>query len=69
MTNAVSFDHVVCRGLFGKLMCICTLGWFLGLLFQGRSGLLLQGQRCSFEVGKDGGPTLFTKSFDCGALG
>jgi hypothetical protein len=42
---------------------------FLALLFQGHSGLLVQGQGRSFEIGKDGGPTLFTKSFDCGALG
>ena len=42
---------------------------FLGLLFQAYSALLVQSQRRSFEVGKDGGPTVFTKSFDCGALG
>ena len=36
--------------------------------FQGH-WIFVQGQRCSFEIGKDGGPTLFTESFDCGALG
>src|SRR5436305_13972151 len=30
--------------------------------------LLVQGQRRSFEIGKDGGPTLFTESFNRGAL-
>ena len=71
MTNPVSFDNVMCLGFFGKPMCICTpkLFKFLRLLFQVRSGLLLQGQRCGFEVGKDSGPTLFTKSFERGALG
>src|SRR5436190_12657539 len=31
--------------------------------------LFVQGQRGSFEIGKDGGPTLFTESFDRSALG
>ena len=30
--------------------------------------LLVQGQRCRFEIGKNGGPALFTESFDHGAL-
>src|SRR6266581_6161764 len=52
------------------VMCICTPRCsFLGLSFQAYSGLLVQGQRRSFEIGENGGPTLFTESFDCSALG
>jgi hypothetical protein len=29
--------------------------------------LFVQSQRCKFQIGKNGGPTLFPKSFDCGA--
>src|SRR6266511_2714187 len=51
-------------------VCICTsCGSFLGLLFQAYSGLLVQGERRSLEIGDHGRPTLFTKSFDRGALG
>src|SRR5947199_7666325 len=50
-------------------MCICTHRCsFLGLSFQAYSGLLVQGQRRSFEIGQNGGPTLFTESFNRGAL-
>src|SRR4029453_5023543 len=42
---------------------------FLGLLFQAYSGLLVQGQRRSLEIGEHGRPTFFTKGFDRGALG
>ena len=70
MTNAVLGEKMVCVGLFDNGVCICTSRCsFLGLLFQAYSGLLVQGQGRSFEIGKDSGPTLFTKSFDCGALG
>jgi hypothetical protein len=70
VTNAVLSEKVVCVGLFDNDVCICTSRRsFLGLLFQAYSGLLVQGQRRSFEIGKDGGPAIFTKSFDCGALG
>src|SRR5438477_12653031 len=31
--------------------------------------LFVQGQRGSFEIGQNGGPTLFTESFDRSALG
>src|SRR5205809_8091172 len=41
---------------------------FFGLSFQAYSGLLVQGQRRSFEIGENGGPTLFTESFNRGAL-
>jgi hypothetical protein len=41
------------------------ISWFV---VSGIFRLLVQGQRRSFEIGKDGGPTLFTKSFDCGTL-
>src|SRR5204863_9519782 len=51
------------------VMCICTSRCsFLGLSFQAYSGLLVQGQRRSFEIGENGGPTLFTESFNRGAL-
>src|SRR5207249_4370804 len=51
------------------VMCICTPRCsFLGLSFQAYSGLLVQGQRRSFEIGENGGPTLFTESFNRGAL-
>src|SRR5437660_11498490 len=52
------------------MVCICTSRRsLLGLLFQAYSGLLVQGQRRSFEIGENGGPTLFTESFDCRTLG
>src|SRR3982751_4076342 len=61
---------MVCVGLFDNVVCICTLCCSrLRLLFQACSGLLVQGQRRSFEIGENGGPTLFTESFDCSALG
>src|SRR5437667_1588165 len=51
------------------VMCICTPRCsFLGLSFQAYSGLLVQGQRRSFEIGENGGPTFFTERFDRGAL-
>src|SRR5437762_1599008 len=51
------------------VMCICTSRCsFLGLSFQAYSGLLVQGQRRSFEIGENGGPTFFTESFNRGAL-
>src|SRR6185503_5489834 len=31
--------------------------------------LFVQSQRCRFEIGKNGGPALFTESFDHGTLG
>ena len=69
MTNAVLSEKMVCVGLFDNGVCICTHRCsFLGLLFQAYSGLLVQGQRRSFEIGKDGGPAFFTKSFDRGLL-
>src|SRR5207253_10174976 len=47
------------------MVCICTHRCsFLGLLFQAYSGLLVQGQRRSFEIGENGGPTLFPESFN-----
>jgi hypothetical protein len=68
VTNAVLSENMVCVGLFdnGVYMHISLFNFFLVV---SDKMLLLQGQRRSFEVGKDGGPTLFTKSFDCGALG
>src|SRR5881227_539194 len=52
------------------VMCICTPRCsFLGLSFQAYSGLLVQRQRRSFEIGENGGPTLFTESFNRSALG
>src|SRR5438552_8341610 len=60
---------MVCVGLFDNGVCICTSCCSLvGLLFQAYSGLLVQGQRRSFEIGENGGPTLFTESFNRGAL-
>src|SRR5438045_7833902 len=51
------------------VMCICTPRCsFLSLSFQAYSGLLVQGQRRSFEIGENGRPTLFTESFNRGAL-
>src|SRR6266516_2128855 len=41
------------------------ISWFV---VSGIFRLLVQGQRRSFEIGKDGGPTLFTESFNRGAL-
>src|SRR5438046_3847158 len=70
VTNAVLSENMVCGGLFDSGVCICTHRCsFLGLLFQAYSGLLVQGQRRSFEIGENGGPTLFTESFDRSALG
>src|SRR5947199_125628 len=47
------------------VICACTPRCsFLGLSFQAYSGLLVQGQRRSFEIGENGGPTLFTESFN-----
>src|SRR5207244_13244893 len=69
-TSVFLGEKIVFFGLFDDCVCMCTSRClFLGLLFQAYSGLLVQGQRRSFEIGKDGGPTLFTKSFDCGVLG
>src|SRR5439155_12126359 len=42
------------------------ISWFV---VSGIFRLLVQGQRRSFEIGKDDGPTLFTESFNRGALG
>src|SRR6266480_4319032 len=42
------------------------ISWFV---VSGIFRLIVQGQRRSFEIGKDGGPTLFTESFDRSALG
>src|SRR5437867_11080691 len=51
------------------VMCICTPRCsFLGLSFQAYSGLLVQGQGRSFEIGENGGPTLFTEWLNRGAL-
>src|SRR5256885_7397950 len=61
VTNAVlSFSRV----------CIYT-SEFVVFAVQAISGLglFVQSQRRSFEIGEDGGPALFTKSFDCGPLG
>src|SRR5438876_12390682 len=41
------------------------ISWFV---VSGIFRLLVQGQRRSFEIGKDGGPTLFTERFNRGAL-
>src|SRR5437867_1712939 len=61
---------MVCVGLFDNGVCICTSCCsLLDLLFQAYSGLFVQGQRGSFEIGENGGPTLFTESFHCSALG
>src|SRR5436305_1914060 len=46
-------------------MVVEFVGWF----FHGHSGLFVQSQRCGFKVGEDGGPALFTESFDHGTLG
>src|SRR5205823_9391771 len=65
VTNAVLSENMVCL----VMVCICThRRSFLGLLFQAYSGLLVQGQRRSFEIGENRGPTLFTESFNRGAL-
>src|SRR5947207_5621124 len=70
VTNAVLSETVVCVGLFDNEVCICTfsllISWFV---VSGIFRLLFQGQRRSFEIGKDGGPTIFTESFNRGALG
>src|SRR5438067_1656488 len=61
VTNvALSFSEV----------CIYTCE-FLVIAFMACQGLglFVQSQRRSFEIREDGGPALFTKSFDCGALG
>src|SRR5207237_2127653 len=42
------------------------ISWFV---VSGIFRLLVQGQRRSFEIGKDGGPTLFTESFNRSTLG
>src|SRR5204862_2650315 len=69
VTNAVLSEKVVCVGLFDNEVCICTpRRSFLGLLLQAYFRLLVQGQRGSFEIGQNGGPTLFTESFNRGAL-
>src|SRR5207249_3999269 len=55
--------------LFFSVVCIYT-SWFIVVAFKAfRLGLFVQSQRRSFEIGEDCGPTLFTKSCDCGALG
>ena len=56
--------------LFFSEMCIYTFE-FLIIPFKAFQGLWLfvQSQRGSFEIREDGGPAVFTKSFDCGALG
>src|SRR5438105_14023069 len=36
---------------------------FVACSFQGHLSLFVQGQRCGFEIGKNGGPALFTESF------
>src|SRR5438046_9306252 len=41
------------------------ISWFV---VSGIFRLLVQGQRRSFEIGENGGPTLFTESFNRGAL-
>src|SRR5207248_11661495 len=70
VTNAVLSEKVVCVRLFDNEVCICTSRRsFLGLLLQAYFRLLVQGQRRSFEIGENGGPTLFTESFDRSALG
>src|SRR5438477_12790702 len=55
--------------LFFSWVCIYTI-WF-GFFFEGIQGLFVfvQGQRRSFEIGKNGGPAFFTESFDRGTLG
>src|SRR5436305_14724586 len=70
MANAVLSAKIVCVGLFDNGVCICASCCSLVcLLFQAYSALLVQGQRRSFEIGENGGPTLFTESFDRSALG
>jgi hypothetical protein len=69
VTNAVLSEKMVCVGLFDNGVCICTSHCSISCFVVSDTMLLVQGQRRSFEVGKDGGPTLFTKSFDRGALG
>src|ERR1041384_866187 len=51
-------------------VCIYTFE-FLVIAFRACQGLglFVQSQRGSFEIREDGGPALFTKSFDCGDLG
>src|SRR5437667_7340299 len=60
VTNAVLFFSGVC--IYTSLFIVMP-SRHSGL------GLFVQSQRRSFEIGEDCGPTLFTKRFDCGALG
>src|SRR5439155_26821230 len=60
VTNVVLFFSGVC--IYTSLFIVYCLQVHPGL------GLFVQSQRRSFEIGEDCGPTLFTKSFDCGVL-
>src|SRR5437762_10357189 len=55
--------------LFFNEVCIYTL-LFIVIASRAVQGfeLLIQSQRRSFEIGKNGRPTFFTKCFDSGAL-
>src|SRR2546427_488080 len=61
VTNAVLFFNRVCIYTCELLVIAFKACQYLGLF--------VQSQRRSFEIREDGGPALFTKSFDCGALG
>src|SRR5207248_226544 len=55
--------------LFFNVMCIYTSCFEFVALRAFRFFLFVQGQCGRFEIGENGGPTLFTQSFDCGILG
>src|SRR2546423_1318990 len=61
VTNAVLSFSMVC--IYTSEFVVFAVQAISGL------GLFVQSQRRSFEIGEDGGPALFTKSFDCCALG
>src|SRR5437016_13633062 len=54
-----------------SMLCAYTLLSCSLFAFDGNLGfcLFLQSQRRRFEIGKNGGPALFTESFDRGTLG
>src|SRR6266567_6450456 len=66
MPEVIPVTNVV---LFFNEVCIYTYEFLVYRLWR-HSGFLLivQIQRCRFEIGKTGGPALFTESYDNGTL-